>query len=205
MSYIFNIPTKVEPKTTLLVESVKEGDCEAVKTMLLRGANPNAIDTKGFSPLGYAVFDNNYRMVEILVDQGARVMVLPTDNTELHVATYCPHEDTTAIIDYLLRFGGAKVDKAGERNRTPLHRAAQNGKMLVCRKLLQRKASPVSEDDRGLTPLELAAMEGKTDVLGLLYSRLTGKQKRKVHRKTLCALAPKETKSTVRSIVYRKN
>ena len=58
-----------------LFEAVQSADDDAVIQMLRSGAEPNAVDPEGWTPLHWAVFLNRARSVEALLGAGAR----PTD------------------------------------------------------------------------------------------------------------------------------
>ncbi len=65
-------------------------------------------------------------------------------------------------------FWGADINKAGPSGHMPLHIAAEQGRPIVTKLLLEHGADVDSKDSRGKTPLHAAIMSGKTQVAEFL-------------------------------------
>ena len=83
-----------------LIESVKMGDVEGMGYMLRSGANPEASDEAGWSALAWAVWVNNARAVELLLNSGAGVTY---EVRTLVESRDCAPEIVSAIADAMMR------------------------------------------------------------------------------------------------------
>ena len=61
-------------------------------------------------------------------------------------------------------YWGTDLNQAGPDGNFPLHVAARNGRVVICRELLANGADVDVADARGHTPLQVALIEGKTQV-----------------------------------------
>ena len=57
---------------TELIMACQEGDVEKVKELIKKGANVNAKNRFGGTPLHAAVISNNVEVVKILIENGGR-------------------------------------------------------------------------------------------------------------------------------------
>ncbi|KAK2805130.1 hypothetical protein FQN50_006375 [Emmonsiellopsis sp. PD_5] len=128
----------------------------------------------GYSPLFSAVRNGDEAMVMLLIEEGAVVDSLDTDNiTPLSLAATFGYES----IAKLLIDKGAAVDLAGTGNRTPLFFAARHGHEKVVRLLIDRGATVnIVSFSPGIaygadTPLILAAQWGHEAVVRLLLEK----------------------------------
>jgi len=55
----------------ILLEAAENGDLIEVQTALENGANPNAKDNDGWTPLHWAAQDGHVEIVKILLERGA--------------------------------------------------------------------------------------------------------------------------------------
>ncbi|MCA9753909.1 MAG: ankyrin repeat domain-containing protein [Gemmatimonadetes bacterium] len=131
-------------------------------TLIDAGANPDAADALGRTPLHDAAERGVDWAVRALLDAGAQVNALDHDRaTPLHRAA------SSAVATRLLD-AGADPDLRDRDGRTPLHAAIGAGRTDVVELLLDRGASPAAVDVDGRTPLHLAAGSGQ----GLVVDRL---------------------------------
>uniref|UniRef100_A0A914W375 Uncharacterized protein n=1 Tax=Plectus sambesii TaxID=2011161 RepID=A0A914W375_9BILA len=162
-----------------------------IKYLLEKGANVDARDRDGLTPLLIAVSDDHVESATVLIRKGARVVAAEkNDRTALFLAAQfkclnalqfllsCPlplPADQSSIPPEELverkRLEAASdafhglINKPDRYNNTPLHIAAQNGFVTICKELLDNGASIVMKNDEEQTPLHLAAKKGRTRVV----------------------------------------
>jgi len=96
-----------------LIEAVEEGDVERVRGLLERGADPDARDEDGRTPLYIAAANGSVEVARLLLKHGADVNARAIDgSTPLHLAVAFGHLDVAE----LLLERGADVN-AGNRGR----------------------------------------------------------------------------------------
>ena len=131
----------------------------------------NGRDSRGDTPLMWAVRYGNDRVVELLLEQGdTRPDVgIPDGSTVLSFAAGLGNEGAVKL---LLGRVGVGPDSSDSNRRTPLSHAASRGHESVVKLLLERKeVNPDSSDEDGQTPLSLAASKGYKDVVKLQRER----------------------------------
>lgn len=107
-----------------LHEAVERGDLADVKRHLQRGADVNAKDEGGRTPLHWAAYGANKDVVECLINSGAAVNARDEiDWTPLHLAAWGGGKDVAE----LLIDKGADVSVKNKNGLTPLHEAEGNG------------------------------------------------------------------------------
>ena len=143
---------------TLLHEVAGQGGLSIVELLLHLGADPNARDQLGHTPL-YFVGNashgaNGADVVRVLAQSGANVNAQERLKhcTALHMAA---RRGNVPVAEALLDCGadGEARDKLED---TPLHRAVKCGKTEMVAFLLSRGADVHAEGKRGLTPWQVA-------------------------------------------------
>ena len=140
---------------TLLHEVAGQGGLSIVELLLHLGADPNARDQLGHTPL-YFVGNASHGadVVRVLAQSGANVNAQERLKhcTALHMAA---RRGNVPVAEALLDCGadGEARDKLGD---TPLHRAVKCGKTEMVAFLLSRGADVYAEGKRGLTPWQVA-------------------------------------------------
>ena len=100
------------------------GDLASVQRLLAQGADVNAKDERGWTPLYWAAYMGKTEVVKLLIDQGADVTIKANDqNTALHQAVEAGDSD---IVQILLTHG-AEVNSRNGRGQTPFDIAQQTG------------------------------------------------------------------------------
>jgi ankyrin repeat protein len=148
-----------------LLEASEKGDVEKVKKLLKEGANVNAKDKIGRSPLHKAAFYRHIEIVKLLIENGANVNA--KDNygyTPLHDAAISGHIE---IVKLLIE-NGAYVNAKSYLDWTPLHYAAFYGHIEIVKLLIEKGANVNAKDNYGWTPLHYAAFYGHIEVVKLL-------------------------------------
>ena len=135
----------------------------AINMLLSSGANPNAIDNDGFTPLHAAVQRNQYDIVVRLLKAGAKVdtaiiyakkremaeLLLSHKtsinnasllNDALHSAVATGRIDVTEL---LLEYG-VNINSININGKTPLHQAAYYKRLDIVRLLINKAMSPLN-------------------------------------------------------------
>jgi ankyrin repeat protein len=139
---------------------------EMVQLLLDHRADPNLGDGWSRPALcWYAIRDDLAAMRAILLHGADANPDIP--RRPLHDAA---ERNITAV--ELLVEHGADVKETDSLSRTPLHLAAEMGKIDVVKFLLERWPEGIRErNDHGETPLHLAARMGETDAVNILVQR----------------------------------
>lgn len=139
------------------LELCKKGSVEQVQTAIRNGANVNASNEEGSTPLHEASSDNsNPEVLKALLKAGADVNASDEwDSTPLHEAAL--HNSNLEVVKALLK-AGADVNALDSSIITPLHNAAQNNPNHEITALLLKAGADVNALNRfGDTPLHNAA------------------------------------------------
>jgi ankyrin repeat protein len=82
-----------------LLEAAKNGDLIKVQTLLEKGANPNAEDDAGLTPLHYAADLGYVEIVKLLLERGADPKAKDNKgSTPLHWAAFFGHVDVVRVL-----------------------------------------------------------------------------------------------------------
>ncbi|KAI1177031.1 hypothetical protein F4777DRAFT_222673 [Nemania sp. FL0916] len=160
-------------KMTLLSHASVQGHEAIVRVLLMHGANVEARDNYGRTPLSYAAMplDRNKGVVELLLESGARIESKDHyGRTPLSRAVTSWEQDQDVI--HLLLESGADIESIDNNGRTPLSHAVTSWDQNqdVVRLLIENGANIGSKDDRGRTPLFHAITFGRLneDIIRLL-------------------------------------
>jgi len=149
------------PMTT----AVDTGNSAEVSHQLAQGADPNAPDEHGATPLGYAAYRGRADIAEELLAHGARVdQPIKSGNTPLLIAVWNGHLDVAAV---LLKHG-ASLTAAGNRGTSALMRAVQTGRVDVVRGVIKLGADVHEATATGDTPVTLATYTNHPDIVAAL-------------------------------------
>jgi len=149
-----------------LVDAVKNGNREAVRSLLKSPGAVNAVVADGTTALHWAVRANDLDTTNMLLAAGAKPSVASRYGvTPLALAALNANE---AIVERLLK-AGADANAANPEGQTVLMTAARSGKASVVRLLLQSHADPNARETwLGQTALMWASAENHADVVGML-------------------------------------
>jgi ankyrin repeat protein len=143
-----------------LYESVMFGNLNAVKTLLVHGADPNIPYKAGITPLmcvsqhvARARAATMAQIVAALIDAGAKVNARSKGGlTALHFAArYSEPEIAELLISV-----GAQVNARDPKGATPLHYASQKGSEEMIQVLLSAGADRNAKNKAGETPVQIA-------------------------------------------------
>jgi len=139
-------------------------------TWLLRlGANIEATDEYGRSPLMIACCKNNKEIVELLLKNGANIEAKGNHNhTPLFYACYNNNKE---IIELLLK-NGANIEAADTHGLTPLiYACCRNNNKEGVTLLLEKGANIEATDNCGRTPLIYACYKNNKEIVELLLEK----------------------------------
>ena len=153
--------------STLLHHAAAFGAADTMTFLLDAGADPNAKNQRGSTPLHWGIHDE--AKVRLLLSRGAGVNARQVEGrTPLYQAASLGNG--TAIVRMLLA-RGADPNIALANGRTPLMAAAGRGDVEAMTLLLDAKAGVDTRNGAGETALILAAADGNPAAVGLLLDR----------------------------------
>src|SRR5690606_36233598 len=149
-----------------LADAAMNRDMAAVRALLERGADPNALGTYGTPALHWVVRVSDVATASLLLDAGADPNLMNEHGVApLHLAI----ENGDRVMVERLLAAGADPDQPDRTGETPLFLAARIGDPLIAAALIARGATVDARDpEYRQTPLMVAAREGHADVVELL-------------------------------------
>lgn len=139
---------------------------QMVLFLLKKNADPNLVNLKNRPPLQYAAERGNWKVCEILIQNGAQ------ETPEYHKAAFfraIQEEDFTKLELHAKALGTFKLTK--KRGITPLHLAAKEGKLEICKFLLSKDKTLANElTEYDYTPYQEAYVQDHKAVMELLES-----------------------------------
>ncbi len=139
-------------------------DTKKIMRLLNAGANPNAKDSDGMTPLIIAAWGGDRKIVNAMLALGAEIDAQDNHKmTALMLAAQRGHPRTVKA----LVAKGADVNMLAECNKTALMLAAERGRTKICKLLLDNGASPNAFDSYRRTARMLAIRnkQPKTEAL----------------------------------------
>lgn len=145
--------------------AISQNNLNSVIQSVQEGALINATDRFGHSPIHYAAFKGNPKIVDFLLNNGANPNTKGRhDSTPLHSAAWGRN---TQVLELLLE-DGADVDARTDEGETPGMTAALRGEKDMLEILLALSADPHATDVHGTNLLDLAAAGGHKAIVELL-------------------------------------
>lgn len=138
-------------------QAVMAGDMARVRVLLDR--NPDVINLAedGITPVLYAAYQENRKMVDFLLSRGA-------ENTIFVAAIIGDFSKVKRFLDS----NPGLVHGKDQNGQTPLHWAANKGHIRIVKLLVSYGAKINIKDNTGWTPLEYAEEMKRKDVAGYL-------------------------------------
>ena len=154
--------------TALHISVLQDDQLPVAKTLIMAGADCNATDDMGETPLFTAIREGSVRCAQLLIRSGANLNVACEDGTTpLHLAV---KKDCVEIVQKLLRAGVEASPATFWDGTMPLHIAALNGNKKITKALIDSGADPDVTDAMGTTPVYIAAREGHSKCLKILLN-----------------------------------
>ena len=171
-----------------LIKAAKNGDLSKVRQLFTEGAQANVKNRLGVTPLLAAAMGGHTAIVQVLVENGAKVNAVPAGlrewalsaarialdeeditqaaargDTALIIAVRQGHTDTAR---YLLEHG-AEINRANRQNESALFVAAELGRAEIVRALLSKGADPnaVEKENRASSFTVALSAIGRNTVL----------------------------------------
>lgn len=171
-------------KETELIAAAKGGDLEKVKQLISQGANINAVDSDGNTPLFWATFHDRTPVVEFLLTNRINVNKSGQDGqAPLHLAAL---NDNIPIMTMLLNYKGTdsawnpigqnknvdinKTTGMSNGNKTPLYIACSEG-LIEPVKLLIERGADINKTSGSYSPMYIAYLQKHIPIVELLQQK----------------------------------
>ena len=163
----FSLVSLGQAQSPSINTAIRDGDLKQIKTWLASGANINAQDADGTTPLMHAVVNAGADCVKLLLDKGADPNL---SNKAGATALMWAVNDLKKV--QLLLAKGANVNAVSKDEKSPL-RLALNlpNPMPVVKALFAKGANVNQADKRGFTPLMFAGFSGNLELIQLLLAK----------------------------------
>ncbi|XP_065831561.1 uncharacterized protein [Oscarella lobularis] len=176
----------------------QEGQAETAKCLISAGANLEAVDEWGCTPLLRAVQQGKSAVMAVLIEHGCNVFAeenngngalaiasgtgtlecakqliecrLEVDhhNKDGYTSLHCACQEGHVQIAEFLISAGASLEAVDENGYTSLHWASQEGQAETAKCLISAGASLEAVDEWGCTPLLRAVQQGQSAVVAVL-------------------------------------
>ncbi|HUU39879.1 MAG TPA: ankyrin repeat domain-containing protein, partial [Desulfatiglandales bacterium] len=160
--------------------------------MLIKyGADVNAVDVSGRTPLYYAVSSGSEDLVKVLIAKNANVDIADDDGWTVSHLAIMNYKKSNNMLELLLSYN-VDINAKDVDGKTPLHWACFMRRSQAAYALLNNKKKQVdinARDKDERTPLHLAAKENLTEIVRLLLSHNANKNIKDRRGKTPLALA----------------
>ena len=149
-------------------DTAKAKDNKWAQVLLEKGAEVNAKDNIGETPLHEAASVNAADVAKVLINEAADINAKDKNGkTPLHEAASVNAADVAKV----LINEAADVNAKDNDGLTPLHSAAYLNAVNVAKVLLEKGAEVNAKDNDGLTPLHEAASENAVNVAKVLLEK----------------------------------
>ncbi|KAI1472908.1 ankyrin repeat-containing domain protein [Daldinia caldariorum] len=184
LDYLFDTP---------LIKAVKNKHAIVASTLLTRGADVEAADINGKTPLFHAATlkrGHNTQsccndLAKLLLERGADIQA--RDITGRTPLSYAAEEGCDAAVRLLLE-NGADIDLKDNEGRTALSYAAEGGHDIVTQILLEQSADVLSRDNQKRRPLYYAIKWQHSGTVQVLLDRIPRLSRDDSVRMLTCAM-----------------
>ncbi|MFP3020524.1 MAG: ankyrin repeat domain-containing protein [Wolbachia sp.] len=159
-----------------LHSAARENKVIEAEDLLKKGADINAKDDKGWTPLHEAASKGSLELAKLFVKERADVNAKNNKGwTPLHEAVQSGHSN---IVEFLIDTNGTDIEaKSNNEKNTPLHVAANTGQLGIVNLLANKKANVNAVNKYGKKPLDIARERNHQDVVDLLTPKTSRKRR----------------------------
>jgi ankyrin repeat protein/mono/diheme cytochrome c family protein len=155
---------EAKPIAVDLVTAIRNADAPAVRKLLDNGADVNARDAEGNTPLILASFYASPQCVELLIDKGANVNMANKAGATALIRAATNYEKTRLLVA-----AGANVRVRTDLGNTPLLLAARRAdNSRTVQLLLEHDADATERNKAGISPILSGAASGDMETVRLL-------------------------------------
>ena len=155
----------IDQANQTIFQAISKNDINAVIQSVQQGALINATDRFGHTPIHYAAYKGNARIVDYLLNNGGNPNIRGRhESTPLHSAAWGKNMQ---VLELLLE-DGADVNARTDEGETPGMTAALRGEKEMLEILFALSADPHAKDIHGTNMLDLAAAGGHKSIVDLL-------------------------------------
>ncbi|MEL6926151.1 MAG: ankyrin repeat domain-containing protein, partial [Bacteroidota bacterium] len=161
--------SKVNPikEQATILQAVREGNTDFIAKMIDSGKSVNArYSTRKYTLLHYAIKNNQFEIVKLLLDKGADKEMVYDNQTPLMYAIKNQH---TKIINLLIG-KGASINALNDHRQSALFYVAKYGTINNARLLLDKGAKADLRDSDNLTAYDFALKNQNGAVASFLKS-----------------------------------
>ena len=138
------------------------------RMLSMKGIDVETRDNNGKTPLNNAAFYGHVEIVEILLNQRAKLEGKGSKSgTSLFFACQQGH---LPVVNLLIK-KGAKIESKNDDGFIPLYTASQSGHLPVVNLLISKGANLEATSNRGFRPLHVAAMKGYITIVKALIAK----------------------------------
>ncbi len=158
---------EAKPIVPDLVTAIRDADVQAVRKLIEKGADVNARDAEGNTPLILASFYASPECVALLLEKGADANAANKAGVTALVRAATNYEKTRLLVD-----AGAQVRvRTADLGNTPLILAARRaGNSRTVQMLLERGASATERNNAGISPILTGAASGDLETVQFLLA-----------------------------------
>src|SRR5262249_46377464 len=156
---------EAKPIAPHLVTAIRDADVYAVRKLIENGADVNARDAEGNTPLMVASFYSSPNCVALLLEKGADANAANQAGVTALIRAATSYDKTRLLVD-----AGAEVRvRTADLGNTPLILAARRaGNSRTVRLLLERGANATERDNAGISPIRSGAASGDLETVQFL-------------------------------------
>lgn len=155
-------------RTPLLLVARECGNAKFAAALLDAGADPDAVDRYGDTPLTLSAWRGYLDVAQVLLDRGAK---LPTRKEQIiEMLNYCLQKGLTGQFEMLIA-QGIDMFMLNEHKGTLLHSAAKGGSAEIMTMMIDKGLDVNGKDRNGWSPLHCAAYSGHQDAVELLIQK----------------------------------
>lgn len=173
---------ETEEHTSRRNESAWKKQFETASVLIEKGADIKAASIDGWTPLMHACFNNNVKLVKLLLEKEANINVQSNKGSNsigpfIQAKTYggwtpliCAcYNNNPELINLLIK-SGADINAQDGEGRTPLMYASSLGRAEIADILIKAGAKVNAKDKLDRTSLSFASMKGDINLISLLLN-----------------------------------